>query len=178
MRHILFFLVILSTAVSVMACSEDPKSPDFPETPESISSIETPSETMNGMMFITINGKSVSCRLVDNAATRALHEKLSEGDLSYNAHEYGGFEMVGSIGFSLPASNAQLTAKPGDVVLYNDNNICIFAGQNSWSYTYLGRIEGMSDDEIRAFLCLESGDVTVTFSAATKDGLVKINTGE
>lgn len=169
MRLILFFLIILSTAISVTACSDAPNSPAFPVEPESTTSTELPAETMNETMYITINGKRVTCRLVDNATTRALQEKLKEGDFSYNAHEYGGFEMVGSIGFSLPVSNAQMTTKPGDVVLYNGNNICIFAGQNSWSYTYLGRIEGLSDDEIRAFLNLESGDATITFSASAKD---------
>lgn len=81
-------------------------------------------------MDITINGKTVSCNLVDNAATRELIERLSQGEISYETNEYGGFEMVGYIGFSLPTSDTHITTQTGDVMLYTGNNICIFAGLN------------------------------------------------
>ena len=75
-------------------------------------------------------------------------------------NDYSGFEKVGSIGTSLPASNSQTTTQPGDIVLYNGNQIVIFYGSNSWSYTRLGKIDDLSGWTE----ALGSGDVTVTFS--------------
>ena len=75
--------------------------------------------------------------------------------------DYSGFEKVGSLGASLPANNAQTTTQAGDIVLYNGNQIVIFYGSNSWSYTRLAHV----DDLTGWVEALGSGDVTVTFSA-------------
>ena len=45
-----------------------------------------------------------------------------------------------------------MTAQPGDIVLYNGSNICIFYSSNSWSYTRLGKIDNLSESELRTFL--------------------------
>ncbi|MDO4497990.1 MAG: cyclophilin-like fold protein [Bacteroidales bacterium] len=113
---------------------------------------------------ITIGNKTLSCSLVSNSATSTLLERLAESDVTYDADDYGGFEKVGYIGFSLPTSNEQITTKPGDVVLYNGNNICIFVGQNSWSYTPLGKIEGIDINQLKSFLHVGEGSVKITLS--------------
>ncbi|MDE6006111.1 MAG: hypothetical protein K2G67_00960 [Muribaculaceae bacterium] len=64
-------------------------------------------------------------------------------------NDYGGFEKVGELPWSLPTSNSQISTVPGDVMLYLGNNIVILYGTNSWWYTRLGKIEGMTADEIR-----------------------------
>ena len=74
-------------------------------------------------------------------------------------NDYAGFEKVGSLGTSLPTSNSQTTAQPGDIVLYNGNQIVVFYGTNSWSYTRLGHINDLTGWED----ALGSGDVTITF---------------
>ena len=58
--------------------------------------------------------------------------------------DYSGFEKVGPLGTSLPASNSQTTTQAGDIVLYNGNQIVIFYGSNSWSYTRLGHIDDLT----------------------------------
>ena len=115
-------------------------------------------------MNITINATTKVCTLVSNTATAALLEKLEQGDVTYTASDYGGFEKVGDISFSLPTSNTQITTQPGDVILYSGNNIVIFYGQNSWSYTRLGRLEGLSIDDLKTFLAAGSGNVQITLS--------------
>jgi hypothetical protein len=50
------------------------------------------------------------------------------------------------------------------VVLYNGSNICIFYGTNSWSYTRLGKIQGLSASELKAFLKAGESEVKVTLS--------------
>jgi hypothetical protein len=76
----------------------------------------------------------------------------------------GDFEIWGALGFSLPTSNQQITAQPGDIVLYNGSNICLFYGTNFWSYTRLGHIDGLSENELRSFLKAGESNISVTLS--------------
>ena len=46
--------------------------------------------------------------------------------MNTEAHEYGGFEKVGDLGFSLPREDTSITTKVGDIVLYQGNQISIF----------------------------------------------------
>ena len=65
---------------------------------------------------------------------------------------YGGFEQVGFLGTGIPGNDVQTTTQPGDVVLYSGNQIVVFYGSNSWAYTRLGRIDGMSGSELEDLL--------------------------
>jgi len=78
---------------------------------------------------------------------------------------------VGALGRSLPTSNEQITTEAGDVVLYNGNQIVLFYGSNSWSYTRLGRIEHESLNDLKAFLKAGQGSIIVTLSAAAATGI-------
>jgi flavodoxin len=115
-------------------------------------------------MYITIDGVSQSVTLVDNTATETLISKLQDGPVTVTLNSSGGFEIWGPLGFSLPTSNQQITAQPGDVILYNGSNICLFYGSNSWSYTRLGHIDGLSQDELRTFLKAGESNISVTLS--------------
>ena len=115
-------------------------------------------------MYITIDGQTQSMSLADNAATQALVEKLQQAPVTVTLNSSGGFEIWGALDFSLPTSDQQMTAQPGDVVLYNGSNICMFYGSNSWSYTRLGKIEGLSDNELRSFLKAGESNISVTLS--------------
>ena len=74
------------------------------------------------------------------------------GAIEVFASRYGGFEQVGSLPQSFSRSDAQMTTQPGDIVLYSGNQLVIFFGSNSWSYTRLGHIEGLFTDELTALL--------------------------
>ena len=115
-------------------------------------------------MYITIGGKAQSITLADNAATKALVEKLQKAPVNVTLNSSGGFEIWGALGFSLPTSDQQIKAQPGDVILYNGSNICLFYGSNSWSYTRLGKIDGLSESELRTFLKAGESNIRVTLS--------------
>ena len=100
----------------------------------------------------------------DNNATMELVKVLRKAPVSYEANDYGGFEKVGNLGFSLPASDTQITTGPGDVILYSGNQIVLFYGTNSWSYTRIGKMEYGTLDELKAFLKAGQGMITVTLS--------------
>ncbi len=101
-----------------------------------------------------------SATLEENEAVSALVEMMRESPVVIQMSDYSGFEKVGPLGTSLPANNSQTTTQAGDIVLYNGNQIVIFYGSNSWSYTRLGHIDDLTGWEE----ALGSGDVTVTFS--------------
>ena len=120
---------------------------------------------------ITIEGKTMPVNLVDNEATRTLVAALQELPITYEADDYGGFEKVGYLGCSLPTNNQQITTEAGDVILYSGNQIVLFYGSNSWSYTRLGRIEYSSIDELKSFLKAGQGRVSVKLSVPETTGI-------
>ena len=101
----------------------------------------------------------ITASLEKNAAVDAFIEMLESGSVTIEMSDYSGFEKVGSLGIDLPASNSQTTTHAGDIVLYQGNQIVIFYGSNSWSYTRLGRIDDLTGWEE----ALGNGNVTVTF---------------
>lgn len=154
MKRLVLHIYIMFMALTAMACQSN--------------EVEaTPSDKSASTMNITINGKTVSCQLVENSSTRALLAQLEKGNITYEADDYGNFEKVGYIGFNLPQNNESITTTVGDVILYQGNNICLYYGSNSWSFTRLAKIEGMSKDELKTFLNAGEGSVKVTLSAAT-----------
>lgn len=100
--------------------------------------------------------------LAESEAAAALVQRLEEGAVTCTADDYGGFEKVGSLGFSLPRSDERLTAEAGDVMLYRGDQLVLFYGSNTYSYTRLGRFEGYSAAELRTLLCAGQGSVPVT----------------
>lgn len=146
-------------AVSAPAPSPAPTPAPTPElTPQPT----PPQEEAMNQITITVNGQEFSTVLEDNAAVKALLEKLEEGPLELSMGEYGGFEKVGGLGFSLPASDTQITTQPGDMVLYQSNQLVVFTGSNTWSYTKLGRVE----DPTALIDALGPGDVRLLLSAS------------
>ncbi len=125
-------------------------------------------------MYITIGGVTKTATLVDNAATRELAAKLQEAPVVVTLNSSGGFEIWGTLGFSLPTSNEQMNAQLGDIVLYNGSNICMFYGTNSWSYTRLGKIDGLTESELRTFLKAGESNISVTLSVSNPTGISKI----
>lgn len=50
----------------------------------------------------------------------------------------------------------------GDIILYQGNSLVIYYDTNSWNFTRIGQIEGVTGEELLD--AFGSGDVTVTFS--------------
>ena len=96
----------------------------------------------------------------NNSSAEAFIKLLGKGDLTINMHDYGNFEKVGSIGAELPRNDKRITTVPGDVILYQENQITIYYDTNTWSFTRLGKIQNI--DGLRAIL--GEGNVTVRFS--------------
>ena len=134
------------------------------QTPEKQVEIKEQEQKMTDKIQLTISGTTLPVIIEDNVATRALVAALREGAITYTARDYGGFEKVGALGRSLPTSDTDITTQAGDVILYNGDNIVLFYGSNSWSYTRLGKIQYKSLDELKSFLKAGGGNISVTLS--------------
>ena len=126
------------------------------------SSAKSKIRTVEGAKYIKlkVNGHEYKVKLASNKATKALLKKLKKGAIKIHAHDYGDFEKVGDLGFSLPASDKYITTSVGDVVLYNGDEISLFYDSNSWEYTKLGKVQNVNGLK----KVLGSGDVTLIFS--------------
>ncbi len=118
-------------------------------------------------MFVTINGVTHTATLENNSSTEALVQQLQQGDITYEAHDYGNFEKVGDMGYSFPQNNEQITTQPGDLILYQGNHLCIYYDTNSWNFTRIGRLDNMTQSDIRQWVKAGGGNVKVTLSLST-----------
>ena len=132
-----------------------------PVQSEEVTTTETiPEEELT--MKMEIAGIPVTVDWEDNASVEALRELCKNGSITIRMSKYGGFEQVGSIGTSLPREDVQTTTSSGDIVLYSGDQIVVFYGSNSWSYTRLGHITDSSGHSMEELL--GSGDISITIS--------------
>jgi hypothetical protein len=104
----------------------------------------------------------LTATLVDNSSTQALIELLTDNPITINMRDYGGFEKVGNLGARLPTSDTRITTESGDLILFQGNQFVIFYAPNTWSYTRLGKLNNVTQSELREIL--GTGNVTVTLS--------------
>lgn len=119
-------------------------------------------DSVNDSVKVQINEDIFDVELENNSAAQELIKELEKGNITVNATEYGGFEKVGELGFSLPTSDENINTEPGDIVLYQGDKISLFYGSHSWSYTKLGKIDNISSNELKEVL--GQGNVTLVFS--------------
>ena len=74
-------------------------------------------------------------------------------------HDYGHFEKVGPLPWDLPRADETITTRPGDVILYQGNQITVYYDQNTWDFTRLARIEDVTREELLS--AFGEGDVKV-----------------
>lgn len=123
---------------------------------------------------ITIDDRTMVATLADNEATKTFVEKLSAGPITISMNNYGGFEKVGALPWTLPSADTRITTKPGDIMLYTSNNMVIFYGTNTWSYTPLGVLETTNSAEISEFVGNGTKQVTISLNTSTGVEIVEI----
>ena len=168
-RNMILAVICIAMMLSISACADDGKTLYEDQNMKSVTSSsenvdvessEDEMEVRETAMTMTIGDTKVNVAWEDNSSVDALKELVSSGPLSIKMSMYGGFEQVGSIGQSLPREDKQTTTSSGDIVLYSGNQMVVFYGSNSWSYTRLGHIIDKDDSETESLL--SKGDVTIT----------------
>ena len=172
MKKLLSFVLSLLLICSLSGCGKNDANSiesNNPTTEEP--SITTPiedttqetsesDEIMNKTLVLKIDNTEVDVFWLDNDSVKAL-KRLAKNGLTIELHQYGGFEQTGSLGTTITSNDIQMDVGPGDIVLYNSNQICLYYSNNSWSFTKLGHIN-LSKSELVDLLADE--DVTITLS--------------
>ena len=156
MRKLIVILCLLLVLIGMTACGKSNNRAE--ESEISLASVDN--VEVERYMIITVGAYSFDVLLEDNVTVNELLGILEAGPIVIEMEDYSGFEKVGSLGRSLTRNDKQITTNRGDIVLYNGNNIVVFYGSNSWSYTRIGRVENLDNWEE----ALGSGDVIVELS--------------
>ena len=163
MKKILSLIAVLCLTFS--ACGNNDDEDVTPVEPQNIiQNVEQQTNTDIPMdkLLITINDKTLTADFSDNSSAKALAETLAKSSITYQADDYGNFEKVGDLGQSFPKNDENITTEPGDIILYQGHNLCIYYAQNTLSFTRIAKIKGISKDELTEFL--GEGEITVTLS--------------
>lgn len=114
------------------------------------------------MLKITVGDQELLATFADNSSAEEFQDLLAQGPVTISMDDYGGFEKVGSLGTTLTRNDTRITTQPGDVILYQGNQITIYYGTNTWNFTRLAKINDSTDLQAK----LGTGTVQVTFSLA------------
>ena len=124
--------------------------------------LEKTAEAEEMKIQITVGSRTMSATLTDNASAKAFYELLKKGPVTIEMHDYGNFEKVGPLGTDIIRSDESITTTPGDIILYQGNQVTVYYDVNTWDFTLLGHIDGATGENMREFL--GDGDATVTIS--------------
>ena len=169
MKKRVLLSLFLSMGVLLTACSgqvsdantaaEPPET--APESEKTAEGEETTEQPEN--LVLSINGTVLDVQWEENETVAELLAYVQNKDIMVNTTIYGGFEQVGSLPQSFSRNDVQMTTGPGDIVLYSGNQLVLFFGSNSWSYTKLGQIKGMSAEVLSELLGADSALVEIKF---------------
>lgn len=129
-------------------------------------------------MYLTIGDVTKSATLVSNSSTEALVAQLQKGNITYEAHDYGNFEKVGKLGYTFPENNEQINTVPGDLILYQGENLCIYYDTNSWNFTRIGKLDNMTQSDIKTWVNAGGDNVSVTLSISEPTGIIQVKSDE
>lgn len=155
-------MMVLFLFLSGCGTAEEPAGTEPGPVNETAAPAETaePEEEQMGELYLKVGEEVLDVTWENNQSVDFLKAQVKDEPIVAELSMYGGFEQVGSLGVSVPRNDVQTVTEAGDIVLYSGNQIVLFYGSNSWSYTMLGHIENKTKSELRDLL--GNGDVTVT----------------
>lgn len=152
MKNIIAIMLCLAFVCYAGGCEKETVQSTAPSTETEVQEEEAVT------MKLYINDTEVPVVWENNTAVEALAAEAETGDIVVKMSMYGGNEQFGPLGKSYPASNRQVTTSNGDIVLFNNDQIVVFYGSNTWSYTRLGKM-ALPEDEVTELL--SNGDITL-----------------
>lgn len=157
-------LLMLSACTAPSAQQTQPPVSAQPSPPAALPQTIQPENTAPSqeepILKITFGEHTLTASFENNRSAEEFQELLAQGPLTIEMQDYGGFEKVGSLGTTLTRCDESITTKPGDVILYQGNQITLYYDTNTWNFTRLARIDDASGLKEK----LGDGTVQVTFS--------------
>ena len=134
---------------------------DEPEVSQT-SVITTEEQEETNMINLQIGEQNLTAELANNSSAQAFVDLLAQGAITIRMNDYGNFEKIGPLPTALPENNQQITTEPGDIILYQGNSVTVYYDVNTWNFTRLGKVQGVTQQELKDIL--GEGDVEITFS--------------
>ena len=113
------------------------------------------------------NGTSkhnLTATLYDPSSSRALVELLQKGAVTIDMHDFSNFEKVGDLPVTLPRNDTPTNTDAGDLILYLGKRFVIYYDKNSWDFTPLGKVDGVTKAELKKIL--GEGNVTAVLTCS------------
>ena len=156
---------ILSLLLFPMGCAPHSTEPNPAESTENIVAAPAPTPQNSGddtanQISIRAGETVFTATLADNSSAQALKDLLRASPLTVDLHDYNNMEKVGTLGTTLPENDERITTEPGDLILYQGNSLCIYYDTNTWDFTRLGKINDVTQAELKQ--ALGEGDISVT----------------
>ena len=142
---------------------------------------EVKAQTSNDMaqkLYLTIGGVTKTATMVSNSSTEALVAQLQKGNITYEAHDYGNFEKVGPLGYTFPRNDEDITTQPCDLILYLGSNLCIYYDTNNYDFTRIGKLDNMTQADIKTWVDAGGDNVSVTLSISEPTGINSVKSEE
>ena len=117
------------------------------------------------MLNMEVNGQNIHITLYENSSTQEFKKLLEEGTLTLEVKDYAHMEKFASIGRNLPRNDRWVTTRPGDLILSEGNLLVIYYAPNTWNFTRLGKVENLSEDELKNVLGKGNIKATLTWCA-------------
>ena len=114
------------------------------------------------MMNMKVNGTDIKVKLYDNSSAKAVEELLKKGPFTLNMKDYAHMEKFGSFGMQFPTNDELVTTEAGDVILSEGNLLVIYYAPNTWNFTRLGKVQDLSETELKNVL--GKGSITATLT--------------
>ena len=131
----LLILLFMLNLISLTGCSKNTTQIDWKDD--------------NLKIEIKVNNYTLTATLINSTSSKTLLEYLKVSDLVVETSDYGNFEKVGQLPFNLPKNDSIITAKPGDIILYQGDSICFYYETNTWSFTKLGGIDNVCNFNLK-----------------------------
>ena len=159
-------LSLIMIILAATGCGNDFSIPEsIPPVNQSIASLYEENISQENELTLFINNTPLTVKWEDNESVSTLFQLAEQEKLTIDMEQYGGFEQVGTLPQNIIRNDEQMVTMPGDIVLYSGNSLVIFYGSNSWAYTKLGHIEGLSAEELTDIL--DTSEITVTLSTVS-----------
>ena len=110
------------------------------------------------------NKHTLTATLYDNSSSRALVELLQKGAVTIDMHDFSNFEKVGDLPVTLPRNDTPTNTDAGDLILYLGKRFVIYYDKNSWDFTPLGKVDGVTKAELKKIL--GEGNVTAVLTCS------------
>ena len=110
------------------------------------------------------NKHTLTATLYDNSSSRALVELIQKAPVTIDMHDFSNFEKVGDLPVTLPRNDTPTNTDAGDLILYLGKRFVIYYDKNSWDFTPLGKVDGVTKAELKKIL--GEGNVTAVLTCS------------